>query len=1197
MASTNDKKVVKKWQVVVGLLLVVPFVFVQWLLHSEWLLQYAGQRAEQAVPGLHINSLAGSIATEINISGAFNNESTDIGIQALTLKLELKCLWRAKVCVDQLSINDITINLLKTQSEPSEEPIQLPSINLPITIDLNDLSIANLSIANSSVENGALNQQQTPLYQATTVSAKARLTENLLTIDELQLKDNYCQWGLNGSIQFINNYPLNLGLNCTSISGWGEIGAQLTNTVSNLQINADVRPQHSYLTASPIINIHAALQPLEKSLPIESTFQVEEEFSVQIADENFSVSRATIAISSRDFAAKVNANINVDYQRFPGEQKIELSANVDQETLTLEKFNWQLPQGEVVAKGKVELQPVLSWEAEATLNQIAIDQWQDNLSGMIYSELTSSGQWTQQQQSATLTLQSLSGLVSDREISGGGQLQYDNHQVSIVNLHLEQEQNQILVDGIASPNDLQLQTQFTIERLGDWLLDANGQAKGNLTIEGTPTDPTVRGEIVASYLEYNENKLKSLTTNINWQDKNNPNNAIKISANEISVGEVKGNLNAVWQGSLPNHTIALDANGLDQHQNKALNLHCSGSFSENTITTQCPDLNTQFAYFEELNTWSLLDPLNLKFDINEQSGEVSQFCLISQNQQLCNDDPISIKNGSINSASFKAANMSSQWLQPWLPNTVQVKGNWAANALITGIGESIQLNADVNSTTLAIEWQQNNVGRNSASNTNSTREKPRPAPIMINVDKLLIDWQWQQASQQHQLIWDFTTRNNGTSDGQFFLQGETLEGNLSIGQARLDAFSRLVLQQSRDQLRGLVNADFQLSGNINDPRLNGTMAVQDGAIIMSALPVPVEDVSMNLNVNNNLAALNGLFNVGDSPGTLGGEFYWDPTKWYGELNLKASDINLKPEPQIDVTVSPDISLSLTPELVSLTGEVKVPKAQIEIKELPKQAVTVSSDTVIVGSETGQSRQQVKTAMQVQLGDEVRFSGFGLDTHITGNLNLSQNPGELMRAQGVLQLEEGRYKNFGQDLIINNGDLIFVGDIENPQLRLQATRDPLKTADDVTVGLRATGPARQPRITLYSEPPLSQQTQMSYLLRGTAPGVTTESDPAQIAAQSALSFALESEAGEGLTKFAGRALGIDDLQVNAVSNENGTHIGVSGYLTPKLLVRYGVGVFDTVNSLTLKYQLKKNLYLEAVSGQDNAMDLLWSFQKD
>lgn len=55
--------------------------------------------------------------------------------------------------------------------------------------------------------------------------------------------------------------------------------------------------------------------------------------------------------------------------------------------------------------------------------------------------------------------------------------------------------------------------------------------------------------------------------------------------------------------------------------------------------------------------------------------------------------------------------------------------------------------------------------------------------------------------------------------------------------------------------------------------------------------------------------------------------------------------------------------------------------------------------------------------------------------------------------------------------------------------------------------------------------------------------------------------------------------------------------VSGYILPGLQLKYGIGIFDSLATLTLRYRLMPRLYLEAVSGVSQALDLLYRFEFD
>ena len=54
----------------------------------------------------------------------------------------------------------------------------------------------------------------------------------------------------------------------------------------------------------------------------------------------------------------------------------------------------------------------------------------------------------------------------------------------------------------------------------------------------------------------------------------------------------------------------------------------------------------------------------------------------------------------------------------------------------------------------------------------------------------------------------------------------------------------------------------------------------------------------------------------------------------------------------------------------------------------------------------------------------------------------------------------------------------------------------------------------------------------------------------------------------------------------------TSVVASGELSERLSLRYGVGVFAPANTIALRYELTKRLYLEAASGLASSLDLFY-----
>ncbi|PPS64840.1 hypothetical protein CRX72_05820 [Pantoea sp. BRM17] len=67
------------------------------------------------------------------------------------------------------------------------------------------------------------------------------------------------------------------------------------------------------------------------------------------------------------------------------------------------------------------------------------------------------------------------------------------------------------------------------------------------------------------------------------------------------------------------------------------------------------------------------------------------------------------------------------------------------------------------------------------------------------------------------------------------------------------------------------------------------------------------------------------------------------------------------------------------------------------------------------------------------------------------------------------------------------------------------------------------------------------------------------------------------------------VGVSNLALDTTGVGDSQQVQVSGYVLPGLQVKYGVGIFDSLATLTLRYRLMPKLYLEAVSGLDQALE--------
>jgi len=298
--------------------------------------------------------------------------------------------------------------------------------------------------------------------------------------------------------------------------------------------------------------------------------------------------------------------------------------------------------------------------------------------------------------------------------------------------------------------------------------------------------------------------------------------------------------------------------------------------------------------------------------------------------------------------------------------------------------------------------------------------------------------------------------------------------------------------------------------------------------------------------------------------------------------VRGSRLPVSVEPYAELEVEPDLRVRLGAEQLAVAGKLLIPRGAIVVRELPPSTVQVSADARIVGRESPAQRPvAIGMDIDVEVGQErLRFSGFGLNADLAGRVHI----GDDLDTRGELNLVNGRFRAYGQRLSIRRARLLFAGPIDQPYLDVEAIR----RVDGVIAGLRLSGNAEQPQSEVFAEPAMSQEQALSYLVLGRPLGQGSGDN--NMLAQAALAMGLAGSAP--LTGSLAQGLGIRDFQLDSAGSGAATSVVASGNLSERLSLRYGVGVFEPANTVALRYELSKRLYLEAASGLASSLDLFY-----
>ena len=123
--------------------------------------------------------------------------------------------------------------------------------------------------------------------------------------------------------------------------------------------------------------------------------------------------------------------------------------------------------------------------------------------------------------------------------------------------------------------------------------------------------------------------------------------------------------------------------------------------------------------------------------------------------------------------------------------------------------------------------------------------------------------------------------------------------------------------------------------------------------------------------------------------------------------------------------------------------------------------------------------------------------------------------------------------------------------------------------------------------------MSDNEALSYILYGHG----LEKDASSQDSNSSLLLGLGLSSTTGIVNSLVGAFGIQDVQVGTAGSGEDTQVAVQGYITRRIRVSYGYGVFNAIGEFKVRYEFMRKLYAEFASSIDQAVDLIYSFEFD
>ena len=442
-----------------------------------------------------------------------------------------------------------------------------------------------------------------------------------------------------------------------------------------------------------------------------------------------------------------------------------------------------------------------------------------------------------------------------------------------------------------------------------------------------------------------------------------------------------------------------------------------------------------------------------------------------------------------------------------------------------------------------------------------------------------------------------------------------LAGQLRAQLPRIGVWSALAPPGWR--IRGSLGANIAIQGTRAAPQLTGDLQANDLALRSVVDGIEFGNGRLRAQLDGTRMVIHeftlqgaGLKGTGGTL-TARGEALWKDGQPRVALSARLERLRASIRTDRQITLSGDLQAGLEGKLTQFSGQLKVDQARIV---LPEESTPALGDDVIVRSPAGsnrgalpesktaatqaapakESRHTLKLNVALDMGQDFRVQGKGMDTLVRGTLALSGTSLTEPRLVGTVNTFGGEYRAYGQRLDVEQGLLRFTGAIDNPSLDILAIRPNLSQR----VGVQILGTALLPRVRLYAEPELPDAEKLSWLVLGRSS--STGGGEAALLQQAAL--ALFGNKAGGMSGGLAASLGLDDLSFRGASSNADSTTSQSAVTLGKRFSRnfyasYERTISGALGTLYIFYDLSQRFTVRAQAGQQSAVDLIFTLPYD
>lgn len=436
-----------------------------------------------------------------------------------------------------------------------------------------------------------------------------------------------------------------------------------------------------------------------------------------------------------------------------------------------------------------------------------------------------------------------------------------------------------------------------------------------------------------------------------------------------------------------------------------------------------------------------------------------------------------------------------------------------------------------------------------------------------------------------------------------------LDFNLALQNTDL-SFIKIFFPKDLKQVRGLTNANLELSGTLNHPILNGSIALADGEVELFQFSTKINNINVLLQLEDNLVKIEDMnFQIDQYRIYTSGEF--------ALKNLQLQDLNIniwsnKEEIlyQDIFKVQADLKAKVTGLFTSphIEGTLTLSQGELNWKENNKDISLNPSEFL---SKLINLKGDIE--LEVKILDDFIAKTNDFNLKLVGGLKV-QGALSSPKLNGELQIKQGFITFLDKKFRVSAGKVILTDSTgEDIVLDIRAKTE----IDDIDVFVNVSGILIQPTVTLSSSPVLSESEIISLLMFNKNYAGLTEGEIGTILKEEMINLIAQGLSLRFLNQIEdeiANSLGLDEFKIETIFKKEQESdlapipifaletlaLKVGKYFSENFYLSYSAPLFEmSIGDLELEYKLSDDLTLNyqvgAFSPQDGEFELKFELQ--